>query len=56
MFKIRIDTNDIHSDMPMDTNLGLLEACDRAEIYKRKNPAAFFTVVNEDNGDVEYQI
>jgi len=56
MYKIHIDTDIVHADMPMDTGLGLLEACDRAEIYKRRNPAAVFTVVNEDNGDVEYQI
>lgn len=41
--------------MPKDKDLGLFEAAYRADLYKKKNPTATFTVVNMENGDVEYQ-
>ena len=43
-------------DMPNDKNMRLLTACEYADIYKRKNPKAIFSVVNEETGDVEYQV
>lgn len=55
-YKITLTKNDIHADMPDDHDLGLMEACWRADVYKKRNPKAVFTVVNETNGDVEYQI
>lgn len=56
MFKIVLDKGEIHVDMPNDSGLRLLEACYRADLYKRRNPAAIFSVVNMDNGDIEYQV
>lgn len=43
-------------DMPSDNGLRLFEATHRADLYKRNNPACTFSVVNEDNGDIEYEI
>ena len=43
-------------DMPNENGMCLLEACNFAEIYKRKNPQAVFSVVNEETGDIEYQV
>ena len=43
-------------DLPGDKNLRLFDACDRADIYKRWRPDRVFTVVNEENGDFEYQV
>ena len=43
-------------DMPNDSGMRLLEACHFADIYKRKNPQAVFSVVNEETGDIEYQV
>lgn len=56
MFKVTIDKGDIHADMPYDNHLDLFEAFYRADICKKRNPKATFTVVNEENGDVEYQV
>lgn len=56
MFKIVLDKGEIHVDMPNDIGLRLLEACYRADIYKQHNPTAIFTVVNMENGDIEYQV
>ena len=41
-------------DMPNEKGLGLFEACHRADLYKRSNPHCNYSVINEDNGDVEY--
>ena len=38
-------------DMPSDKGLGLFEATHRADLYKR----CTFSVVNEANGDIEYE-
>lgn len=58
MFKITLYTKELNRmiDLPGDTNLGLLEACERADIYKKRRPDAIFTVVNMENGDFEYQV
>lgn len=56
MYKVTIDKGDIHADMPYDNNLDLFEAFWRADIYKNRNPKAIFTVVNQENGDIEYQV
>lgn len=56
MFKIVLNKPDMEFDMPNDLHLSLFDACDRAEIYKRHNHSATFKVVNEDNGDVEYEV
>lgn len=56
MFKIVIYVQGRAVDMPHDSGLRLCEACYRADIYKRRNESATFTVVNEDNGDIEYQV
>lgn len=56
MYKITLSKADMFFDMPNDKNLRLFDACDRAEIYKRKNPSAVFSVVNMETGDIEYQI
>lgn len=55
MFKIVLSKPDMEIDMPNDKHLSLFDACDRAEIYQRHNRSASFKVINEDNGDVEYQ-
>ena len=54
-YKISLTKDDIHADMPNDFNLGLMEACWRADVYKKRNPTAHFIVINESNGDVEYE-
>lgn len=43
-------------EMPGNNGLGLFKACHFADLYKERNPKAMFTVVNEDNGDIEYQV
>ena len=57
-FKITMYSESIGQtvDMPNNKGLRLLEACDRVDIYKRKNPKAVFSVVNEENGDIEYVV
>ena len=56
MFKITFSKDDMYLDMPGDNGLSLFEAEDRANIYKNRNPGATFSIVNEDNGDCEFQI
>lgn len=56
-FKITLYTKRVGTiDMPNDKGMRLLEACEFADIYKRKNPNAVFSVVNEETGDIEYQV
>ena len=56
-FKITLYTKRVGTiDMPNDKGMRLLEACEFADIYKRKNPDAVFSVINEDTGDIEYQV
>lgn len=43
-------------DMPNNNGMRLFEACEFADIYKRRSPNNVFTVVNEENGDIEYQV
>lgn len=56
MFKVMIDKGVIHTNMPGDVGITLFDACWRADIYKRHNPTATFTVVNMINGDIEYRV
>lgn len=42
--------------MPSDTNLGLFEACHRAELYKKRNLKNTFRVINNDNEDLEMEV
>lgn len=59
MYKIRMYIERIYKviDMPKDKNIkSVFEAQRRAEIYKKSNPDNMYFVVNEDNGDVEFQI
>ena len=56
MFKIMLEKDGMRINMPHDHGLRLLEAAERADIYKRHNPSAVFTVVNEENDNIEYQI
>lgn len=42
--------------MPNDKNLDLFEAVDRANIYKKRNNKNIFVVLNNENGDVEYEV
>lgn len=55
MFKIILIKPGMVIEMPKDKHLSFLDACYRADIYHRNNRSAAFTVINEDNGDVEYQ-
>ena len=55
LFKIVMNVRGLLID-PLDSGLHLIEACYRAALYKRRNESATFTVVNEDNGDIEYQV
>ena len=56
-FKITLYTKRVGTiDMPNDKGMRLLEACEFADIYKRKNPDAVFSVINEETGDIEYQV
>ena len=56
MYKIVMSFDGRLLDMPKDHGLGLSEACYRADLYKKRNEARTFSVVNEVNGDIEYQI
>lgn len=42
-------------DMPTDKHLDLMEACNRADLYAKRNTSATFMVVNNENGDVDYE-
>ena len=52
MFSVVLIIDDIRS--VMDNGLGLLEACFRADVYKKHNDRATFVVVNNKTGDIEY--
>lgn len=56
MFKIVMCVHGMQIDMPNDTGLGLLEACFRADCYKKRNSKAQFWVVNEETEDIEYSV
>lgn len=55
MYKIMMTMEHGNVDMPKDKGLEFLDACNRAVLYKKRNNARGFLVVNEDNGDVDYQ-
>lgn len=55
MYKIMMYVNGMTINMPFDAGLSFLEACERADIYKRHNSKAVFSVVN-DSGEIEYQV
>ena len=54
MYNIIMRVHERDIPMPLDFNLGLLEACYRADLYAKKNKDATFIVVNE-WGDVDYE-
>lgn len=56
MFKIVMHFDGRMIDMPHDHGLRLSEACYRADLYKKRNEKRMFSVINEDTGDIEYQI
>lgn len=56
MFKVVMCVHDMQIDMPTDKGLGLLEACYRADLYKKRNGEAQFWVVNEETEDIEYSV
>lgn len=39
--------------MPHDVNLTLSEACFRIECYKKRNPSAYYFVVDENGNEFE---
>ena len=55
-FKIILCTKEVCVDMPEDRNLRFFEACKRADLYKARNKKAVFSVVNEETGDLAYQV
>lgn len=57
MFKVSMYSRTLKKilEMPTDINLGLFEACYRADLYAKSNRADFF-VINEENGDIEYEV
>ena len=55
MFKIIMVVQGRVIPMPKDFNLGLFEACERADLYAKRNRDAAFFVMNEENGDIEYE-
>lgn len=61
MYKIIMYFKDVEGTthkvpMRFDKNLSLMSACNRADLYKKRNPNATFDVVSMDNGDVEYWV
>ena len=56
-FKITLYKKEIGTITMAGCNgLRLLEACDFADIFKKQNPKAIFSVVNEETDDIEYQV
>lgn len=57
-FKITLRTPRLRRaiDLPKDKGLRFFEACERADIYKRCNPQATYSVVEEEHGDILYQV
>ena len=56
MFKIVMTFEGRFLDMPHDSDLRLIEACYRADLYKKRNSVRTFSVINEETGDIEYQV
>ena len=58
MFKITMFSRSLKRelDLPSDTNLRLFDACERADMYKRRVPENIFSVINMETGDCEYQV
>ena len=56
MYHIEMVVDSLYIRMPDDDNLELFEACDRANIYKKKNPKATFRVINSENLDLEMEV
>lgn len=54
MYSIILVKPNMKLEMPNDKNLSLSEVCFRIEIYKRKNPSAYFFV--RDNNGNEFEI
>lgn len=56
MFKVCMFFDGNWVDMPNCNGLRLLVACEYADIFKRKNGKRDFCVVNEETGEVEYDV
>lgn len=60
MFKIRLIRHYNHGTivniiMP-EEHESLFKACDRADLYKGKNPQAHYLVFDSDTGDIHYEV
>lgn len=56
MYKIHLATDKVSFDMPNERYESLFMAVRIANLYKKANATAHFTVINEDNGDIEHEI
>lgn len=54
MFKIMAIVKNLHFEV--DRDLSFDEACHMAEAYQAKNPAGFLEVVNQNTGDIVYEV
>ena len=55
MYKIHLSTKSVSFDMPKENHESLLKACHLADLYKKRNENARFTVIDTSNGDVMYE-
>lgn len=58
MFKVRCFVRDTGNwiDMPKDKDLRFSTACNFADIYKKNNLKGLFDVINQETGEVVYQL
>lgn len=56
MYQIYMSSSNGIVEMPEDKHLGLIEACKRADLYKKRNAKNKFLVVSEEYGDIEYEV
>lgn len=56
MYKIKLTTDKVDFFMPKENHESLFKACDYADIYKKHNPKAHYSVINDESGDVEYEV
>ena len=55
MYKIIMLVHGRMIPMPKDSNLALLEACYRADLYAKRNKSAVFLVMYGENDDIMYE-
>ena len=55
VYKVTLSDGEKTKRKTLDENIGLLTACHRADLYKNRNGKCRFVVVNNDNGDWEYE-